>query len=146
MAAAVAIWVLMNISAPTPSSLPSQDPALNPNQPNQRSPAPSITRGRLCGRIGSFLKPTRLPMTRITPRAAAPALMCTAVPPAKSMTPISKAQPPVPHTQCATGKYTIVAHSATNSAHAVNFTRSASAPLIRAGVMTANISWNTAKT
>ena len=37
-------------------------------------------------------------------------------------------------------------HRAMNSAHAVNFTRSASAPLIRAGVMMANISWKAAKT
>ncbi len=104
MAAAVAICVLTNISAPTPSSLQSHEPALNPNQPNHSRPEPSITSGRLCGRIGSFLKPTRLPMTRITPRAAAPALMWTAVPPAKSIAPRSNAQPPVPQTQCATGK------------------------------------------
>ena len=63
-----------------------------------------MTSGRLCGRIGSFLKPMRLPMTRITPSAAAPALMWTAVPPAKSMTPSSKSQPPEPQTQWATGK------------------------------------------
>jgi hypothetical protein len=85
-------------------------------------------------------------MTRITPRAAAPALMCTAVPPAKSITPSSKAQPPAPQTQWATGKYTIVTHRVMNSAQAENFTRSASAPLIRAGVMMANISWKTRKT
>lgn len=104
-----------------------------------------MTSGRLCGRIGSFLNPTRLPMTRITPSAAAPALMWTAVPPAKSMTPSSKAQPPAPHTQWATGKYTTVAHRATNSAQAENLTRSARAPLIRAGVMIANIIWKTMK-
>ncbi|CAM5548866.1 hypothetical protein SGRIM128S_00096 [Streptomyces griseomycini] len=91
------------LGAPTPSCA-GLEPALKPNQPNHRSPAPSMTSGRLCGRIGSFLKPMRLPMTRITPRAAAPALMWTAVPPAKSMTPSSKAQPPAPQTQCATGK------------------------------------------
>ena len=34
MAAAVATWVLTNITAPTPSSLPSPEPALKPNQPN----------------------------------------------------------------------------------------------------------------
>ncbi len=32
-----------------------------------------------------------------------------------------------------------------NRAHAPNFARSAIAPLIRAGVMMANISWKTAK-
>src|SRR5688572_18246395 len=30
-------------------------PALKPNQPNQRSPAPSSTNGTLCGRIGDVL-------------------------------------------------------------------------------------------
>lgn len=119
---------------------------MNPNQPNHSRPEPSITSGRLCGRIGSFLNPTRLPMTRITPSAAAPALMWTAVPPAKSITPRSKAQPPVPQTQWATGKYTTVAHRAMNRDHAVNLTRSASAPLISAGVMIANMSWKTMKT
>ena len=104
MAAAVATWVLTKATAPMPSALPSQEPALKPNQPNHSRPAPSITRGRLCGRIGSFLKPMRLPTTRITPSAATPALMCTAVPPAKSMTFSSKSQPPSAQTQWATGK------------------------------------------
>ncbi len=87
----------------------SAEPALKPNQPNQSSPEPSITSGRLCGRIGSFLKPIRLPSTRQSARPATPALMCTAVPPAKSITPMrSTSQPPLPpsvmNTQCATGK------------------------------------------
>lgn len=87
----------------------SAEPALKPNQPNHSSPEPSITSGRLCGRIGSFLKPTRLPSTRQSARPATPALMCTAVPPAKSITPLrSPSQPPWPpskkNTQCATGK------------------------------------------
>ena len=30
------------------------EPALKPNQPNHSRPAPSMTSGRLCGRIGSF--------------------------------------------------------------------------------------------
>ena len=77
---------------------------MKPNQPNHSRPQPSMTSGRLCGRIGSFLKPMRLPMTRITPSAAAPALMCTAVPPAKSMTPSLNSQPSEAQTQCATGK------------------------------------------
>ena len=37
------------------------EPALKPNHPNHSSPAPSITRVRLCGRIGSLPKPTRRP-------------------------------------------------------------------------------------
>lgn len=58
------------------------------------------------------------------------------------MTSSSNSQPPSAHTQCATGKYTKVTQSVMNSAQELNFTRSASAPLIRAGVRTANISWN----
>ena len=38
------------------------EPALKPNQPNHSRAAPSITNGRLCGRIGSLPKPLRLPM------------------------------------------------------------------------------------
>ena len=33
---------------------PSALPALNPNHPNQRRPAPMMAIGRLCGGIGSF--------------------------------------------------------------------------------------------
>src|SRR4029453_1869505 len=36
------------------------EPALKPNQPNQSRPAPSMTKVRLCGRIGSCLQPRRL--------------------------------------------------------------------------------------
>ena len=80
--------------------------------------------------------------------------MWTAVPPAKSSAPSLLAlaiQPPTAsgptnpsneNTQCATGKYTMVAHSATNRPQVQNFVRSATAPEISAGVMTANISWN----
>src|SRR6478752_9176230 len=108
-AAAVANWVFMN-AIPDRLFAASADPALNPNQPNQSNPAPSRTNGTLCGRIGSLRNPTRLPSTRQRASAAAPALMCTAVPPAKSSTPQFASQPPplplVPksNTQCATGK------------------------------------------
>ena len=47
-----------------------------------------------------------------------------------------------PKTMWASGKYTSVAHSGTNSSQAENFTRSAIAPLIRAVVITAKVSWN----
>ena len=94
MAAAVATWVLTSATAAMPLA-PSAEPALKPNQPNHSRPAPSITSGRLCGRIGSLPKPIRLPRTRARARPAAPALMWTAVPPAKSMRPRSLAiQPP----------------------------------------------------
>ena len=71
------------------------EPALKPNQPNHSRPAPIITRVRLCGRIGSLRQPIRLPSTMARARPAMPALMCTAVPPAKSIAARSLAiQPP----------------------------------------------------
>ncbi len=84
MAAAVATIVLTNTTAAVLLAA-SAEPALKPNQPNHSSPAPIITRVRLCGRIGSRPKPTRLPSTSASARPAAPALMWTAVPPAKSI-------------------------------------------------------------
>ena len=45
-------------------------------------------------------------------------------------------------TQCATGEYTRIDHSAMKPTHAANLMRSAIAPVISAGVMIANVSWN----
>ena len=56
--AAVATWVLTRARAAVPFA-PRAEPALKPNQPNHSSPAPSITSGRLWGRIGSRPKPDR---------------------------------------------------------------------------------------
>ena len=93
------------------------EPALKPNQPNHSSPAPIMTRVRLCGRIGSRFQPIRRPSTMARASPAAPALMCTAVPPAKSIAArLLAIQPPTwvttslssvrvkSKTQCATGK------------------------------------------
>ena len=87
MAAAVAPSVLITMRPTDESSVPSSEnvpsaPALKPNQPNHRMAAPSITSGTLCGLWMPFWNPTRLPSTRARASAAAPALMCTAVPPA----------------------------------------------------------------
>ncbi|GAA2779910.1 hypothetical protein GCM10020219_059280 [Nonomuraea dietziae] len=71
--------------------------------------------------------------------------MWTTVPPAKSSMPSWPSQPP-PQTQCATGKYTTVAHTSENSTHAPNLARSAIAPLISATVMIAKVSWKAEKT
>ena len=60
----------------------SADPALNPNQPNHSNPTPSSTKGRLCGRMASFLKPIRGPRTRASARAEAPETISTTSPPA----------------------------------------------------------------
>src|SRR5581483_11557318 len=103
-AAAVATWVLTNATAVTPSAV-SSDPALNPNQPNHSRPAPSATIGTLCGRKLSFGQPTRLPSTIANASAADPALMWTAVPPAKSSACNEFVAPPMkppPQIQCAT--------------------------------------------
>src|SRR5262245_9974765 len=101
-AAAVATWVLTNATAVTLSAV-SSEPALKPNHPNHSRPAPSATNGTLCGLKPSLGQPTRLPSTRASARAAEPALMCTAVPPAKSSAcSLVKMKPP-PQIQCATG-------------------------------------------
>ena len=101
-AAAVATWVLTNATAVVPSTV-SSEPALKPNQPNHSRPAPRATNGTLCGCMFSRGQPMRLPSTSATPSAAAPALMCTAVPPAKSSAWILAPMKPPPQTQCATG-------------------------------------------
>src|SRR6478752_1511005 len=82
-------------------------PALNPNQPNQRSPAPSSVNGTLWGSSDDDGYSWRLP-------TAMAALTCTTVPPAKSSAPHVASHPP-PHTQCAIGLYTRIAHSVMNS-------------------------------
>src|SRR5215471_15310063 len=79
------------------------EPALNPNQPTQSIDAPMTANGRLCGGVGTFPKPTRLPMIRTATSAEIPELICTTVPPAKSSAPILRRKPPTPHTQCARG-------------------------------------------
>ena len=93
-AAAEAVIVVTNaLLATAPAA--SADPALNPNQPNHSSPAPSRTAGRLCGRIGSRGHPRRLPSTSASASADAPELISTAVPPAKSSAPsVLAIQPP----------------------------------------------------
>src|SRR6202008_3310080 len=127
IAAQVAVKVLMN-ATPASAFAASAEPALNPNQPNHSSPAPSITSVRLCGFIDSLGQPARRPRTSASASAAAPALMCTAVPPAKSSAArLLAIQPPTwpesvlkSNTQCATGKYTSVAHRAQKTSHALN--------------------------
>src|SRR6478735_3348907 len=132
----------------------SADPALNPNQPTQSRPAPTSTRGRLCGlECSIFGQPELRPRTSARARAAAPAFMCTAVPPAKSMALMPLAiQPPTvlpsaesnANTQCAIGKYTTVAQMPAKTIQAPNFMRPAAAPATSAVVTQAKNSWNAA--
>ncbi len=64
----------------------------------------STTIGILCGSMDCpSLKPRRGLMIRASASADMPALTCTTIPPAKSSVPSFASQPPLPHTQCATG-------------------------------------------
>ncbi len=101
MAAAAATKVFRKAAAAMPSAA-SAEPALNPNHPNQRMPVPSMVIVRLCGGIGVSGHPLRLPSSRTSAKAAAPAFMWTTAPPAKSSAPRSASQPPA-KTQWATG-------------------------------------------
>src|SRR5690242_7430203 len=121
-------------------------PALNPNHPTHNRQAPIKLNTRLCGGMGCFGYPTRLPRYSAHTSAETPEEICTTVPPAKSSVgnfPPSAAfrNPPFPQTMCASGAYTIRNQSAMNSTVPLNYIRSAVAPVISAGVMTANINW-----
>ena len=97
-AVAAATCVTRKALAASPSA-PSPLPALNPNHPSQRNDMPMNTNVMLCGMMGCPLRQSsRLPIMRHMMNADMPALMCTTVPPAKSMAPISCRNPP-PHTQ-----------------------------------------------
>src|SRR6185437_7080058 len=144
-AAAAPKWVATKADVarvPEESALP----ALNPNQPTHSRHAPMKLSTTLCGGIGSRGYPTRLPKYSAQTSAETPEVTCTTVPPAKSRVgkaPPSEAfsSPPLPHTMWAIGQYTMSDHSVRNSSIALNFIRSANAPVISAGVMIANISW-----
>src|SRR6478735_10416936 len=74
--------VTMTMAAELPAA--SAEPPLNAYQPAQSRPAPSSVSGTLCG-LRNLPNPSDFPSTIATASAAAPELMCTAVPPAKSM-------------------------------------------------------------
>src|SRR5438132_562285 len=71
----------------------SAEPALNPNQPTHSSDAPIKVMVSECGGMASRPNPTRLPTMTAPTSPAMPALMCTTVPPAKSMAPHWNARP-----------------------------------------------------
>src|SRR6266571_2597891 len=126
--------VFTNANAATPFAA-SALPALKPNQPNHRRPAPRATYGTLCGATLSPADTLRGRKTNTVARAENPALMWTTYPPAKSITP-----------SWARETYTARIQIAMNIRYRENRMRSANAPVIRAGVITANISWNAMKT
>src|SRR5437762_13962694 len=82
VAAAAAVFVTTRAFAARPPAV-SADPALKPNQPNHRRPAPRTVIGMSCGSIRSPFV-TRRPMSSAAMRAAKPDDACTTVPPAKS--------------------------------------------------------------
>src|SRR5438552_11107517 len=131
-AIAVAVFVTTKALVASPPAA-SALPALNPNQPNQRSDAPRMVIVASCGSLDF----RRRPMSTAATRAETPLEMCTTVPPAKSSAPSTCSHPPVPQTQCAIGSYTSVAQRSEKRTYALKLTRSANDPVIRAGVMTA---------
>src|SRR5262249_19875 len=104
------------------------------------------TIGTLCGRKLVVGQPLRLPSTMASASAADPALMCTAVPPAKSSACHLAAMMPPPQIQCAPGTYTRVNQPAANTTQPPNLARSEMGLLMSATVMIANIIWNASTT
>src|SRR5262245_40631590 len=70
-ATAVAIVVVVNALAATTSAA-TAEPALNPYQPTQSMPVPTMHRTMLCGGIGCLPKPRRLPRIKHRTRADQP--------------------------------------------------------------------------
>src|SRR5438128_12257791 len=83
-ATAVARVVVVNAFAAM-TSAPTALPALNPYQPTHNMPVPTMHNTMLCGGIGSLPKPMRLPRIKQRISADQPEVMCTTVPPAKSI-------------------------------------------------------------
>src|SRR6185295_17183228 len=142
VAAAAAVLVTTKALAARPPA-ETAEPALKPNQPNHSRPAPRTVIGTSCGSMLSPLT-TRRPMRMATISAETPELMWTTVPPAKSSAPSLNSQPSADQTQWASGEYTKIDHRTVNRTKALKRLRSAKAPVMRAGVMAANINWNAA--
>ena len=102
VAAAAAMFVTVNALAASPPAV-TAEPALKPNHPNHRSPAPRTVIGTSWG---SLLSPFmwRRPIISATTRADTPELMWTTVPPAKSRAPSLNSQPSADQTQWAIGE------------------------------------------
>src|SRR5437879_1512553 len=83
-ATAVAIVVVVKALAAMPSAATAL-PALNPYHPTQSMPVPIIHRVMLWGAMFSLPNPRRLPRIRHRTNADQPEVICTTVPPAKSI-------------------------------------------------------------
>ena len=75
--------IAMPASVPDLSALP----ALKPNQPTHNNAAPTITIQGACGGCTDWGKPRRGPSIQAASNAETPAVRCTTMPPAKSITP-----------------------------------------------------------
>ncbi len=95
------MWVTRSAMAASPLAARALPP-LKPYQPTHSMPAPIMVMPGLCGGWSSLGKPSRGPIMAAAIRAAIPAVACTTMPPAKSMTCRWASQPP-PQIQCATG-------------------------------------------
>ena len=69
------------------------EPALKPNQPTHSNEPPIMFSTSEWGGISSLPKPMRLPSSKAATMPAIPELICTTVPPAKSIAPHWKMRP-----------------------------------------------------
>mmetsp|Transcript_5071 Transcript_5071/g.10538 ORF Transcript_5071/g.10538 Transcript_5071/m.10538 type:complete len:202 (-) Transcript_5071:7-612(-) len=83
----------------------------------------------------------RFAIYQATTSAATPEVSWITIPPAKSSTPSRASQPSTFQIQCATGYYTSTLHTLMNSTNDFYCIRSAHAPVIISGVISANVIW-----
>src|SRR6185436_14702466 len=126
-AAAVATNELI-IASGAPPVASRLEPALKPNQPTHSSAAPTMVRTSECGGISSLPKPVRLPTQSAPTRPAMPELMCTTVPPAKSMAPQMNTLPASPMTSSSLACAAFLAASSVAAASAFAAASIASGP------------------
>ena len=86
-----------------------------------------------------------MPITSAAASAANPALTWTTVPPAKFRTPSLNNQPFGDQIMRTSGPWISISHSAVKARKDENYIRSAKAPTINAGVITANMHWTITK-
>ncbi len=95
------MWVTSRAMAASPLAARALPP-LKPYQPTHSMPAPIMVMPGLCGGCRSLGNPSRGPIMAAATRAEMPAVACTTIPPAKSITCRWASHPP-PQIQCATG-------------------------------------------
>src|SRR3989338_97551 len=99
MAAAAAVFVVMQMREIASTSAAIVEPGLNPNHPNHRTKHPINPSERLCPGIG-FAEPSLLyfpyrgPKAKMPAKPAHPPMECTWVDPAKSRNPFPANHPP----------------------------------------------------